>query len=76
MSERFPSAKIQYVEGAAGDEGVDFFAGVLSEGPTIWQIKAFQVTILGDPQKAQIRKSLRDAFTKIRPRIWGSLPQH
>jgi len=70
MSERFPSAKIRYPEGAAGDEGVDLFQGDLTIGPTVWQCKAFQVTVIGDSQKTQIRESLRDAVKNVAPKVW------
>lgn len=70
MTERFPSAKVRYPEGAAGDQGVDLFQGDLALGPTVWQCKAFQVMVLGDSQKQQIRDSLRDAITNIRPKVW------
>ena len=70
ISERFPSAKVRYPEGAAGDEGVDLFEGDLSEGATVWQCKAFTVSIPGDSQKQQIRDSLRDAVKNVRPKLW------
>jgi hypothetical protein len=70
MSERFPAAKIRYPEGVAGDEGVDLFQGDLTIGPTVWQCKAFQVTLIGDSQKQQIRNSLRDAIKNVRPKVW------
>jgi len=70
MSERFPSAKVRYPEGAAGDEGVDLFQGDLTQDPTVWQCKAFTVTILGDSQKRQIKESLRDAIKNVQPKLW------
>src|SRR5229473_6803929 len=70
MFEKYRSANVRYVEGAAGDEGLDLFTGDLSMGPTVWQCKAFQVTILGDSQKGQIRKSLRDAIKNVAPKLW------
>lgn len=70
MSARFPTAKIRYPEGIAGDEGVDIFLGDLTLGPTVWQCKAFQVTLIGDSQKKQIRESLRDAVKNIHPKVW------
>jgi hypothetical protein len=70
MSERFPTAKVRYPEGVAGDEGVDLFQGDLTIGPTVWQCKAFQVTLIGDSQKQQIRDSLRDAIKNIGPKVW------
>src|SRR5664279_503273 len=70
MSERFPAAKVRYPEGVAGDEGVDLFQGDLTIRPTVWQCKAFQVNLIGDSQKAQIRDSLRDAVKNVAPKIW------
>ncbi|KAH0538342.1 hypothetical protein GP486_008782, partial [Trichoglossum hirsutum] len=70
MSARYPSAKIRYPEGAAGDEGVDLFQGDLTRGSTVWQCKAFTVTILGDSQKRQIKESLRDAIKNVQPQQW------
>ena len=70
MSGKYPNAGIRYVEGVAGDEGLDNFSGNLLQGPTIWQCKAFQVTMLGDSQKAQIRDSLRTAIQNFKPAIW------
>jgi hypothetical protein len=70
MSERYPSAKVRYPEGAAGDEGVDLFQGDLTEGATVWQCKAFTVTILGDSQKRQIKESQREAIKNVQPRLW------
>jgi hypothetical protein len=70
LSARFPSAKIRYPEGAAGDEGIDLFQGELDGGPTVWQCKAFTVTILGESQRRQIRESLRDAVKNVKPRLW------
>jgi len=70
MAEKYPSANIRYVEGASGDEGLDFFCGDLTCGPTIWQCKSFQVSLVGKSQKEQIRKSLRDADQSSSPRLW------
>jgi len=63
MAEKYPTANVRYVEGACGDEGLDVFCGDLTCGPTIWQCKSFQVTLIGDSQKEQVRHSLRDAVT-------------
>ena len=68
MKERFPGAKIRYPEGAAGDEGVDLFLGDLTHGSTVWQCKAFQVTLIGQSQKAQIKDSFRDAVKNVAPK--------
>ena len=70
MKEKYPNAAIRYPEGAAGDEGVDLFVGDLTIGSTVWQCKAFQVTIIGKSQKQQIRKSLRDAVKNVKPNAW------
>jgi len=37
MGEKYPNANIRYVEGIAGDEGLDLFCGDLSCGPAVWQ---------------------------------------
>lgn len=70
MAEKYPTAKIRYVQGASGDEGLDMFQGDLEFGPTVWQCKSFLVTTIGDSQKTQIRKSLRDAIASCSPREW------
>jgi hypothetical protein len=70
MAEKYPSANVRYVEGASGDEGLDLFCGDLTCGPTIWQCKCFQVTLIGKSQKEQIKKSLRDAYKSSSPRRW------
>ena len=70
LSEKYPEAGIRYVEGAAGDKGLDNFAGSLSQTPAVWQCKAFRVTLIRDPQKAQIRDSLRNAVRNFKPKIW------
>jgi hypothetical protein len=70
MKEKYPNAGIRYPEGSAGDEGVDLFTGDLTYGSTVWQCKAFQVTVLGDSQKQQIRDSLRDAVKNVKPKVW------
>jgi len=70
MKEKYPNAGVRYPEGAAGDEGIDLFMGDLDYGSTVWQCKAFQVTVLGDSQKQQIRDSLRTAVEKVKPRVW------
>ena len=70
MAEKYPAANVRYVEGACGDEGLDIFLGDLSCGPTVWQCKSFQVTAIGNSQKAQIRKSLHRAVASCSPKLW------
>jgi hypothetical protein len=70
MVEKYPSARIRYVEGASGDEGLDIFCGDLTLGPTIWQCKSFQITVIGKSQKDQIRESLRNAVKSSSPKLW------
>jgi hypothetical protein len=70
MKEKYPSGQICYVQGASGDEGLDLFRGELTCGPTVWQCKSFQVTMIGDSQKDQIRKSLQKAIASCSPKVW------
>lgn len=70
LAEKYPSANIRYVEGASGDEGLDLFRGDLACGPTIWQCKSFEVNLIRESQKNQIRKSLRRAVTCYGPTLW------
>jgi hypothetical protein len=70
MAEKYPHANIHYVEGAAGDAGLDMFCGDLACGPTVWQCKSFQVSFIGKSQKQQIRESLKTACSKFSPRLW------
>lgn len=69
LKERHPTAGVTRVEGAAGDEGADSFAGQLDSGPVVWQAKAFPNGV-GKSQKDQIRKSLKRAIDKLEPRFW------
>jgi hypothetical protein len=69
LKERHPGADIKRVEGASGDEGADSFYGELGSRPTVWQAKAFPNRI-GESQKDQIRKSLKRAVNKLKPRYW------
>lgn len=66
---KFPGAGIKKVEGAGGDQGIDSFSGTLGDGPTIWQCKHFS-SRLQPPQKKQILKSIKTAFTFRKPRRW------
>lgn len=65
---RFPGIEIRHVDGAAGDEGLDLFFGLLDAGPTIWQCKSFPSGVK-EHQKDQIRASLRRTL-KHGPRRW------
>ena len=69
LKERHPTAGVTRVEGAAGDEGADSFAGQLDSGPVVWQAKAFPNGVR-ESQKDQIRKSLKRAVDKLKPRLW------
>jgi len=70
MAEKYPSANVRHVEGVAGDQGLDLFCGDLDCGPTVWQCKSFQVTLVGKSQKQQIKNSLRAAVESSSPRRW------
>src|ERR1035437_719997 len=69
LSERHPTAGVTRVEGAAGDDGADTFAGRLGAGPIVWQAKAFPNGV-GKSRRAQIRKALKRAVDKRKPRFW------
>lgn len=58
---RYPSAGIKKVEGSGGDQGIDCFAGMLANGPAVWQAKRF-ANRLGSDQKKQILSSIQSAF--------------
>jgi hypothetical protein len=68
LKERQPGLELRHVDGAAGDEGLDVFAGELESQPTIWQCKSF--VRIGESQKDQIRGSLKTALAKFSPRHW------
>jgi hypothetical protein len=68
LSRQFPGARIRAVDGKGGDEGVDAFAGRLTDGPAIWQCKHFTDRIRR-PQQTQILKSLAAAL-KLNPSVW------
>lgn len=70
LKAKYPTADIRFVEGAAGDDGVDLFEGDLEVGVTVWQCKAFQVTVLGNSQRQQIRESLKTAASKTALKRW------
>jgi hypothetical protein len=65
---RFPGAEIRHVDGAAGDEGLDLFLGLLDAGPTVWQCKSFPNGVRKH-QREQIRASIKRAL-KHGPRRW------
>ena len=69
LKERHPGMVIKHVEGAAGDDGADTFAGSLDSNPIVWQAKAFSNGV-GEVQKDQIRKSLKRALEKLSPKYW------
>jgi hypothetical protein len=70
LREMYPNARIQSVEGAAGDDGIDLLGGELEIGATVFQCKAFSVTIIGKSQRQQIRDSLKTALSKAKPKNW------
>ena len=69
LKERHPQANITRVNGVAGDEGIDIFAGQLDGRPNVWQCKAFAHGV-GESQKHQIRDSLNQALHHCRPQRW------
>jgi hypothetical protein len=68
LKERFPGIELKHVDGAAGDEGLDVFAGELAGRPAIWQCKSF--ARIGESQKGQIRASLKTALKHFSPEHW------
>src|SRR5579862_9597428 len=69
LAQRHPNILIRHVDGSAGDDGIDAFAGNLDTGPIVWQCKAFTSGI-GHSQRSQIRTSLNRAIKKVAPRDW------
>ena len=69
LKERNPELELKHVDGKAGDQGLDVFAGELFGEPAIWQCKAFPNGV-GKSQKAQIKKSLRTALKHFAPSHW------
>ena len=69
LKERHPGLKLRHVEGAAGDEGLDVFAGDLHARPAIWQCKSFP-NCVGKSQKAKIKESLQTALKHFTPSYW------
>jgi hypothetical protein len=68
LKDKHPGANVRYVEGAAGDEGLDVFLGDLAGRLTVWQCKSFPGGV-GKSQKQQIRDSLKRAL-KLKPKRW------
>jgi hypothetical protein len=69
LAERYPEAKIRRVDGAGGDKGLDLFAGVLADGPGVWQCKHFPNGVK-DVQRRQVLKSLNTAIENYSPKRW------
>jgi hypothetical protein len=69
LLQKYPCAGIKKVDGIGGDEGIDSFSGVLSDGPAIWQSKHFPDRIRSS-QKKQILRSIKVAFELHRPKRW------
>jgi len=69
LKEQCPGLELKHVDGKGGDEGIDVFAGELSNKLAIWQPKNF-VNGIGDPQKAQIKQSLKTALEHFSPSLW------
>jgi hypothetical protein len=69
LKEMHRGIDIRHVEGKGGDEGIDLFSGDLSDGPTVWQCKAFPDGVR-TAQKVQIRESLARAIRSCAPRKW------
>jgi hypothetical protein len=69
LKAKYPGADLKYVEGSGGDKGLDIFAGLLSDGPVIWQCKCFNGKV-HSAQKRQIKHSLVTALKNFKPRRW------
>src|SRR6185437_7887129 len=69
VQERHPGLKIEHVEGAGGDGGLDIFMGGLDAGPVIWQCKNF-ANGLGPRQRPQVKGSLQAAVANFKPKQW------
>jgi hypothetical protein len=69
LKEMYPNASVRKVHGAAGDEGVDIFAGEWDSSSVVWQCKSFPNGV-GASQKEQIRDSLRRVMDAVKPRLW------
>jgi hypothetical protein len=69
LRERYPSANVRRIEGAAGDSGIDSFSGDLDARPTIWQCKSFANGIR-ESQKQKIRESFDTALKNFQPSRW------
>jgi hypothetical protein len=69
LKERNPELELKHIDGKAGDQGLDVFAGELFGEPAIWQCKAFPNGV-GKCQRAQIKESLRTALKHSSPSHW------
>jgi hypothetical protein len=69
LKAQYPGVAIEYIEGSAGDDGLDVVSGQLDEHPTIWQCKSFPSGIK-DSQKQKIRESLSQALKHFTPKRW------
>jgi hypothetical protein len=69
LKDKFPGLSLRHVETHPGDEGLDVFSGDLAGRPTIWQAKSFPNGV-GEPQKQQIRESLKTALDHFSPSNW------
>ena len=69
LKKRYPHYEIRHVDGAAGDEGIDVFAGDLDDGPIIWQCKHFPDGVR-ESQKQRIRDSLKTLTRNCSPKVW------
>lgn len=68
LKAKYPLANVRHVEGKAGDEGIDSYAGRFDGKLVIWQCKSFANGV-GANQQSQIRESLKEAL-KNNPRFW------
>jgi hypothetical protein len=69
LKDKYPSLELRHVDGKGGDEGLDVFEGNLYGHPTIWQCKSFPDGVR-EPQKKQIRESLKAALANFSPAQW------
>src|SRR6266704_4308365 len=69
LKDKYPGLALKHVEGSGGDKGLDIFEGELFGEPTIWQAKSFPNGVR-EPQKGQIRESLRTVLKHFKPSLW------